>query len=67
MAYVFENQTVGKATVTDENQDSLTLGGINGAETDANIIMAGISYLYDIAGWTVDAASRNINQSIVEE
>ena len=67
MAYVFSNQIVGKIKVTDDQDNDITLSGINGRETDANIIMGGVSLLFDIVGWQVTDAARTITQDIQEE
>lgn len=67
MAYVFSNQKTGKVKVTDENSNDFTLSGINTKETDANVMMAGLSYMLDIVGWKVTDAVRIVNQDVIEE
>lgn len=66
MAYVFSNQTLAKATITDEQDNKFTMQGINAAETDANVIMGGMSTLLSIVGWDIKDAMRIINQDIEE-
>ncbi len=66
MAYQFENQALGKVNVTDELQNTFTLQGINAQESDANVMMGGLSYLLDIVGWTAQDAVRIINQDVIE-
>lgn len=66
MAYQFVNRSTGKSQVTDENDSTFTLNGINTETTDANVIMAGLSTLLDIVGWTVQDANRVVTQDIEE-
>lgn len=66
MAYQFVNRSTGKSQVTDENSTIFTLNGINTSTTDANVIMAGLSTLLDIVGWTVQDANRVVTQDIEE-
>lgn len=66
MAYQFVNRSTGKSQITDENDSTLTLNGINTATTDANVIMGGLSILLDIVGWTVQDANRVVTQDIEE-
>lgn len=66
MSYRFENQAVGKVTITDEEENKITLSGINARENDANILMGGLSYLFDVVGWTVEDVFRTVNQDVVE-
>lgn len=65
--YIFSNQTTGKAQVTDENDNTFTITGINTREQDANVMMAGLSYLLDVVGWKVTDAVRIVNQDVIEE
>lgn len=66
MAYQFVNRSTGKSQVTDENDSTFTLAGINTSTTDANVIMGGLSTLLDIVGWTVQDANRVVTQDIEE-
>lgn len=68
MAYEFSNEIVAKVKVSEDasGQDAITLNGINGRETDANIIMGGVSALFGIVGWNVGAVTRVINQDVQE-
>ena len=65
MSYVFQNQAVGKATITDETDTKINLAGINTSIADANVIMGGLSTFVDIVGWTITDASRIVTQDIV--
>lgn len=67
MAYIFSNQTTGKVQITDENDDKFMLTGINTKEDDANVMMAGLSYMLDIVGWQINDAIRIVNQDVIEE
>ncbi len=66
MAYQFTNEIVAKMKVTDDSGTDITLNGINGRENDANIIMGGISTLFDIVGWSAENAVRVVNQDVEE-
>lgn len=65
--YIFSNQASGKAQIKDENDNQFTLTGINTHDNDANVMMAGLSYLLDVVGWKVSEAVRVVNQDVVEE
>lgn len=67
MGYVFTNQGVGKAQITDDSDGTLTLAGINTSTDNANQFMAGISQMLGIVGWSVQDAVRIVNQDVVEE
>ncbi len=67
MAYVFSDQIISKAKITDDQNTVFTLNGINGVTNDANLVMGGLSYLLDIVGWQVTEAIRIVNQDIIEE
>lgn len=67
MSYVFSDQIISKAKITDELNSTFTINGINGTITSADSIMGGLSYLLDIVGWSVQDAVRIVNQDIVEE
>ncbi len=66
MAYQFTNEIVAKIKVTEDSGSDITLNGVNGRETDANVIMGGVSSLFDIVGWRVTEATRIVNQDIEE-
>ncbi len=66
MAYQFSNEIVAKMKVTDDSDNDITLNGINGQETDANVIMGGINTLFDIVGWGTQNAIRIVNQDVQE-
>lgn len=66
MPYVFTNQNTGKATITDDNDTTLSLAGINTKNNDANAFMNGIGIMLDIVGWTVQDAVRVVNQDVEE-
>lgn len=70
MAYVFENELAAstKATITgaDAGQAIVThnLSGINGAQTNADSIMAGVNELYGIVGWSTTELTRTVKQNV---
>lgn len=66
MAYEFSNQILGKVLITDEQGNEFTLTKINTQSNDANILMGGLSYMLDIVGWSVQNATRVVNQDVVE-
>lgn len=66
MAYQFVNRTTGKSQVTDENNTTFTLNGINTQSNDATAIHNGLTTLLDIVGWTVTDANRIVTQDIEE-
>lgn len=67
MAYVFTNEGVGKAKITDETETELTLAGINTSGNDANQFMNGITTMLDLVGWTIQDAIRIVNQDVEEQ
>lgn len=67
MAYVFENEAIGKARIVDENNVGFTLNGINAREQSADSIMSGLETLLGIVDWTIEDAARIVTQDIVEE
>lgn len=67
MAYVFSDQVLAKASITDTDHQTFTIQGIAATETDANIVRGGISTLLDIVGWSIKDAVRVVNQDIVED
>lgn len=67
MAYEFQNEPVAKMSVTmSDSADRITLPGVNGSETDANIIMGGISIMLGIVGWDTRDAARIVTQDVEE-
>lgn len=66
MAYQFSNEILAKIKVTDDSGADITLNGINGRENSADVIMGGISIMFDLAGWGVNKATRVIDQKIEE-
>lgn len=64
--FVFVNQVLGKVDIVDDTGGKLTFQGINARETDANIIMEGVTRLLDIVGWAPQAVTRVVNEDIVE-
>lgn len=67
MAYTFKNQAVGKATITDEESNKISLAGINTKNDDANVMMGGLSIMLSIVGWGIQDASRIVTQDVEEE
>lgn len=67
MAYVFTNQGVGKAQITDDSDGNLTLAGINTSSDNADQFMEGISQMLGIVNWSVQDAVRVVNQNVEEE
>lgn len=67
MAYVFTNEGVGKAKITDETETTLTLAGINTSGNDANQFMNGITIMLGLVGWTIQDAVRIVNQDVEEQ
>lgn len=68
MAYEFDNQIVAKMKIAEDasGQEAITLSGVNGKETNADSIMAGINSLLDIVGWNVGYAVRIVDQKVEE-
>ena len=66
MGYAFETQKIGKTKITDEDDYSYTLNGINALQESADSMMGGLSYLLDIVGWEIASAQRTIIQDVVE-
>lgn len=68
MAYQFEDQIVAKMKLSEDasGQEAITLSGVNGQETNADSIMAGINSLLGIVGWNVGYAVRIVNQNVQE-
>lgn len=69
MAYIFSNQAQGKAVITDENEETFTISGINGQQQSADSLMSGLSILFDIVDWDATSMTvvRQLNQNVEEE
>ena len=72
MAYVFENQNVATTKATIQGADTgeaiftHNITCINGAENNADSIMAGINELYGIVGWNTTELIRTVKQNVDE-
>lgn len=66
MGYQFTNRASGKSQITDESNTTFTLAGINTVTENADSIMAGLSTLLDVVGWSVQDANRIVTQDIEE-
>ena len=71
MAYVFENQnlastkaTVQGADVSEQTIYTHNLTCVNGTESNADSIMAGVNQLYGIVGWSTDEVVRTVKQNV---
>jgi len=70
MAYTFENQNVASTKATIEGADVGTaifthnLNCINGTESNADSIMAGVNELYGIVGWNTTELTRTVKQDV---
>lgn len=53
MSYVFERQKVSDFRLNQfaTSGDKMTFGGIDGEQTDANVIVNGVQQLLSIVGW----------------
>ena len=67
MAKQFQNQIQAKVTLTDEENNSFSIAGINGTISSADSVVAGLSAILDIVGWEVNDVVRVVNQDVVEE
>lgn len=71
MAYSFTNQEVAEFKFTDLNSEALTLKGVNGSESDANVIVNGIMALLHIGGIEDNhnplTAYRQVKQDVNDE
>lgn len=69
MAYQFQTQnTASMKTVLSNTKTeavSKTINGINPTETDANIIMGGLSILFDIGGLNIGESTRTVKQDVI--
>lgn len=67
MAYQFSNEASATMKVTmSDSTDVINLKGVNGRETDANVVMGGISTLLGIVGWSTRDAARVVTQNVEE-
>lgn len=71
MAYEFQTQNTGSMKTvligTKSGNVSKTFNGINPTETDANVIMGGLSLLFDIGGLSVGDSTRTVKQDVVSD
>lgn len=68
MAYVFNQQISGSIKCVDENDASFSMNGIKTTETNANVIMGGLSELFGIVGWGVPHdVVRTVKQDVNDE
>lgn len=62
----FSNQVQSKVTMTDEQNNSYNIAGINGTISSADSVIGGLSAILDIVGWQVNDVVRVVNQDVVE-
>lgn len=62
----FANQVQSKVTMTDEQNNSYNIAGINGTISSADSVIGGLSAILDIVGWQVNDVVRVVNQDVVE-
>lgn len=68
MAYIFNQQVSGSIKCVDENQKSHSMNGIKTTEADANVIMGGLTELFDIVGLNVPQdVIRTVKQNVYEQ
>lgn len=73
MSYAFDTQSNASTRASvrggdfDLAFDVHNMTQINGRETDANVIMAGLSTMYDIVGWTIDDVTRTVKQDVTTD
>lgn len=73
MAYVFENQSAASTKATIQGADvgqaifTHNLNCVNGAETNADSIMAGVNELYSIVGWSTTELVRTVKQNVNDD
>lgn len=73
MAYAFDRQKAASFQLNTYSSTGgkVTYKGIDGTQTDANIIVGGIQQLLGIVGWTnryePTEAKRTIDERVVEE
>ena len=74
MSYQFEKEESAKTKAQLLNRDGVvsafwhTLAGINGSQSSADVIVGGLSYLYDIVGWEVkpETIVRTVSEDVRE-
>lgn len=66
MAYQFVNRSTGKTQVTDTQNATFSLAGINTTTNDANQLMSGLTTLLGIVGWTIADVNRVVTQDVEE-
>ena len=62
----FQNQVQSKVIMTDEENNSYNIAGINGTISSADSVVGGLSAILDIVGWQVHDVVRVVNQDVVE-
>ena len=62
----FQNQVQSKVIMTDEENNSYNIAGINGTISSADSVVGGLSAILDIVGWQVNDVVRVVNQNVVE-
>lgn len=62
----FSNQVQSKVTMTDEQNNSYNIAGINGTISSADSVIGGLSVILDVVGWQVNDVVRIVNQDVVE-
>ena len=68
MSYVFNQQIAGSIKCVDDNNASFSMNGIKSTETNANVIMGGLSELFGIVGWSVPHdVVRTVKQDVNED
>lgn len=71
MSYQFQRQAVSSFKFEGNAGRSITLSGINGQQTDANIIVSGIQGLLwlgnQVSYYSATDATRTVKESVVEQ
>lgn len=68
MAYVFNQQIAGSIKGVDENNVSHSMNGIKTTESNANVIMGGLSELFAIVGLEIPHdVVRTVKQDVDEQ
>lgn len=73
MAYQFDTQITGSTKtairIPGENPIEHQLNGIAAREQDANVIMGGLSTMYNIVGWIIgdDLTTRTVKQDVYSD
>lgn len=68
MAYNFSTQITGstKAKIVGESKEH-TLNGITARNSDANVVMAGLSTMYGLVGWTIQDIDSAVTRTSKED